>query len=228
VDDEARPPQEPAAGAWRAGPVGTGTAPPAADAGLEPPSAPPVERVRPRRRWPWVLAVLVLLAGVGVAAGVALDQRDVAAAWQDRALELEGQRDDAIGRGAALQDQLDEVASLLAVSERDVAQLEDRVRELADEKAQAEDTATTVQVERDVVLDVSQRIADATESLDRCIARLFELQSSSVEAFNRSAAGDEVDVAPLNAQAREVTDFCNDARSAAAAASTAADRLTAP
>jgi chromosome segregation ATPase len=138
---------------------------------------------------------------------------------------LEGQRDDALGRGEALQTQLEDVAELLALSEMDVADLEERIRELADEKAQAEDTATTVQVERDVLADVSTQVASAVEALDACITRLFDLQSASVDAFNRSAAGEPVDVAPLNAQADATTTFCNQARSAAAAAGSAAGRI---
>lgn len=203
------------------GPVwssGAGAASPSAGGAGAPPAT-------PRRRWPWVVAVGVL-AAVAVTAGVvAWDQRQTAAAWQERAEAVEDQRDDALGRGEALQVQLEDVAELLAGSELDVERLEERIRELADEKAQAEDTATTVQVERDVLADVSAQIADAVTALDACITRLFDLQSASVEAFNRSAQGEPVDVGPLNAQANATTAFCNDARTAAAAAASAADRI---
>ncbi len=190
------------------------------------PASPSPERPSRRRgRWPWVVAIVLLVGLTAAAGGVAWDQRETAAAWQERAEALEEQRDDALGRGEALQVQLEDVADLLVDSEQDVEQLEERIRELADEKAQAEDTATTVQVERDVLADVSTRIADAITALDSCITRLFDLQSASVEAFNLAAQGEPVDVGPLNAQANATTAFCNDARAAAAAAASAADRI---
>lgn len=192
--------------------------------GATPGSAPPP--AKQRRRWPWVLALVVVLAAAGLAAGVALDQRETALQWQERAVALEAQRDDAMDRGDELEGQFDELVAVVEASESDVAMLEERIRQLADEKAQAEDAATTVQVERDVVVDLTNDIAAATDSLDACVDRLFDLQAASVEAFNQSAAGDPVDVEPLNAQARETTSFCNDARAAAARASAAAQQLT--
>lgn len=200
------------------------TWPPAGSGGTSDDAPPPPSTTR-SRRWPWLAAVAALLVLVGVAAGIAWDQRETAARWQERAEALEDQRDDALGRGEALQNQLEDLAGLLAASELDVADLEDRIRELADEKAQAEDTATTIQVERDVLADVSTQVAAAVDALDACITRLFELQEASVTAFNRAAAGDPVDVAPLNDQAAATTAFCNEARSAAADAASAADRI---
>ncbi|MEX0869772.1 MAG: hypothetical protein WD011_08875 [Nitriliruptoraceae bacterium] len=186
---------------------------------------PPAYDARTRRRWPWIVTVILLVASTAVAAGIAVDQRQVAAEWRDSAEDLAGQRDDALGRVEALQTQLDEIATMLATSEGDVTRLEDRIRELADEKAQAEDTATTVQVERDVLAQVSNRIASAIDALDECVDRMFALHATTVEAFNRAAAGDPVDVDPLNAQAQATTTFCNDARSAAAGAAAAASQI---
>jgi len=184
-----------------------------------------VEHVRRVRRWPWVLLSLLSLTAAGVGGWIAWDQRQVAAEWRDVAIQIEDQRDDALGRGEALQVQLDEIASLLAASESDVAGLEERIRELADEKAQAEDTATTVQVERDVLAQVSNRIASAIQALDQCVDRMFSLQSSTVSAFNRMSSGEQVDVGPLNDQAAATTQFCNQARSAAAGAAAAAEQI---
>jgi hypothetical protein len=156
---------------------------------------------------------------------VAWHQREVAADWRDRAVTMERARDDARGRTEALQRQLDEASEVLAISEQDVAQLEERIRELADEKAQAEDTATTVQVERDVFVQLSTTVAGAVDALDVCVTQLFSLLDDSVQAFNDAAAGRPVDVAPLNAAKDATTAFCNDAREAAAGAGAAADRL---
>jgi hypothetical protein len=188
-----------------------------------PPATPPPPP--PRRRAGLVVALVVaLLAAVG-AGGMAWQQRQVAAAWRDRAEVMQAARDDARGRTEALQRQLDEASEVLAISEQDVAQLEARIRALADEKAQAEDTATTVQVERDVFVQLSTTVAGAVDALDVCVTQLFSLLDDSVRAFNDAAAGRPVDVVPLNAAKDATTAFCNEARTAAASAGAAADRL---
>lgn len=174
-----------------------------------------------------VLVVVTVLALLLAAAGgaAAWQQRDVAQQWRDRATTREAERDDALGRVGALQRQLDEVAAALSTSEADVAALEERLRELADEKAQAEDTATTVQVQRDAVVDLTQKVASSVTSLDECVTRLLAVQRDSVEAFNAAAAGEPVDVDPLNAALEETRGFCDAARAAAARAAAAAQAL---
>lgn len=193
------------------------------DAPTSTPTAPPR-----RRRWPVVLlaGLLVLATGAAVAAVlVAVDQREAAAAWQERAVALERQRDEVADDRAAVAEQLEDAVASLATSETDVAQLEDRVRALAEEKARAEDTATTVSVERDVFVELSEIIAEATGALDSCVTRLFELQEASVAAFNAAATGEQVDVDALNDRAAQVRGFCEQARTAAAEAEAAADQL---
>jgi hypothetical protein len=215
----------PEAGGWAAAEEWPGPAEPSPPA-EPPPSDPPVAPApRRRARWPLVVGLVSALVLAAAGGGVAWQQRSVAAEWRDRADAMELARDDARGRAEALQRQLDEVSEVLAVSESDVAQLEERIRELADEKAQAEDTATTVQVERDVFVQLSTTVAGAVEALDVCVTQLFSLLEDSVQAFNDAAAGLPVDVVPLNASKDATTDFCNEARSAAASAAAAADQL---
>lgn len=167
--------------------------------------------------------MVVILALAAVAFGV--QQRQVAGEWQTRAAALEEQRDDARGRTEALQRQLDELSDALAVSETDVATLEDRVRDLADEKAQAEDVATTTSVERDTLVELSASIAGAVTSLDGCVDQLFELLNQAIDAFNRQGAGEDVEVGPLNVARTTATARCNTARADAASAASRADRL---
>lgn len=187
------------------------------------PPAPPTRPPRPPRRRVLPVVVLLLVALIGSAVGV--QQRQVAAGWQARAAALEEQRDDARGRTEALQRQLEEIADSLALSESDVAQLEDRVRDLADEKAQAEDVATTTGVERDVLVDLASQVADAVTALDGCVDQLFDLLNDAIGAFNRQAAGEDVDVGLLNVARTATTAECNAARTDGAAASARADLL---
>lgn len=185
--------------------------------------APSTTVARSSRRGRLVIACLVVLALV--AAGMGVQQRQVAAEWRDRADLLTAQRDQARDQAEVLSSRMDDLADVLALSEGDVATLEERIRELADEKARAEDTATTVAVERDQLADLSQRIAGALTALDACITQLFGLLNDSVEAFNAIGRGEAVDVAPLNAAQQATTAFCDEARAAAAAAGDASDRL---
>lgn len=171
------------------------------------------------------VGVVIAIAVAVVALAIGVQQRTVAAHWAERAEALEEQRDDAHARMGALERQLEELTEVLAVSEADVADLEERIRELADEKARAEDTATTVQVERDVFVTLSAQVAGAVDALDGCVTQLFALLDDSVRAFNAAARGEPVDVVPLNAAKDATTRFCNDARQAALTARAASDRL---
>ena len=206
-------------------PSDPGTSPSGGQAASRPPT---VIDFAPRRRRVTVLIGVLLGLAVALAAGailVALDQREVAEAWREQAMTLEAQRDEVVADRAVVVARVEEALAVLAQSERDVRELEDRVRELAEEKARAEDTASTVQVERDVFFELSGLISGATTALDSCVTQLFDLQSASVQAFNRADEGLEVDVDALNARADRVTRFCDQARSAAAEAGAAADRL---
>lgn len=176
-----------------------------------------------RRPRPIGAAALVLVALV--AAGVAVQQRTVADAWRDRAERLEVERDEAIGRSEALRSQLDELAAVQASSEGELAALTERLADLAGEKAQAEDRTALTEAERDAVRRVAQRVADAVSGLDACILALLEVRASSVDAFNRLARGEFVDVDPLNAQSAATIEQCDAARRAAAAAGSAAGAL---
>jgi hypothetical protein len=199
----------------------TGSPPPGRLPTAGPPPAPPPPRGR--RRLGTALVVALVLAVV--AGGVAVQQRQVAVGWQQRAVAVEEQRDDARGRAEAFQRQLDEIADALALSESDVAALEDRVRDLADEKAQAEDVATTTTVERDTLVALSSAIAGAVTSLDDCVVQLFGLLNDAIGAFNRQGEGEVVDVGPLNEDRADTTADCNAARRDAADAAARADAL---
>lgn len=241
------PAREPAAGPGgkpepdpEASPVSSPPLPSTSLAAADPvPRVPSVPRVPPVtaadvggrcRRWPWMVALVLLTMLAGAFAAVAWEQRETAAAWQSQAERRTTQRDEAVEAATELSAQvqvlsaeLDLAAQRLSASEADVADLEGRLRELADDRAQAEDSLRTGEVERVFLQEIARGVAEAVVSLDDCVDRLVDLQQASVDAFNRAAAGLDVAVGPLNEQAEAVVGFCNEARSAAAAVGAAAD-----
>jgi len=169
-----------------------------------------------------ILATLVLLglAGGGVAVGV--QQRQVAAGWRERALAIEQQRDDAVGRAEALNAQLDELGTLVQLSVDDLATLESRLAELAGEKARAEDRATVTRAE---LTALAEQVDRAFSLLNGCVDELFALQRDTIASFNRAIAGDRVDVGPLNDRLAATAARCTTARQAGADAVANASRL---
>lgn len=185
---------------------------------MEPLDASSLPVHRPRRRA--TLLLLVLLAAAG--AGVGVQQRQVADGWRDRSVLLEQQRDEAIGRAEALGAQLDELGAFVELSREDRAMLEERLAELAGEKARAEDRAT---VTREELATLAAAVSSAVTQLNACTDDLLALQRDTIDAFNRVTSGERVDVAPLNQRLEETRTRCNAARQAGANAVALANRL---
>jgi len=160
-----------------------------------------------------VLTVLTVLVLVGTT---------IAAGWRDRAVVLEQQRDDAVGRSEALSGQLGELSTLVQLSETDLAELEERLAELAGEKAQAEDRAV---LSAEELRRLATLVDSAVRQLNACADDLLALQSDTVDAYNSVARGVPVDVAPLNDRLTANTARCTSARQAGAEAVALASRL---
>ena len=182
--------------------------------GPEPEPAPEPARVPRRgRRALTALTMFALLAAAGAGGAIGWQQREVAAGWRDRAVLLEQQRDDAVGRSEALSDQLSELANLVQLSVEDLATLEERLAELAGEKAQAEDRATVTRAE---LQRLATTVQGAVSQLNACVDDLIALQSDTVAAFNELAQGRRVDIGPLNDRLRATSERCDAARRAGA------------
>ncbi len=168
-----------------------------------------------------VVAVIALaLAAAG--AGLTVDQRRVADAWRDRATVLEVARDEAVGRSEALGAQLDELGELARLADEDLSTLEERLTALAEEKARAEDRSVVTRVELE---RLATSTANASRRLDACVEDLVALQVDTIDAFNRLAGGERVDVAPLNERLAAVRTICTEARRSGAEAAALAARL---
>jgi hypothetical protein len=177
-------------------------------------------RRRGRLRRALIMLSLVGVATAGVAVGA--QQRQTAALWQDRATILEQQRDDAIGRSEALGAQLDELGMLAQLSAEDLAAVEERLAELAGEKAQAEDRATLT---REELRTLASRVDTSFRLLNACVDELFVLQNDTVLAFNQVARGGSPDIEALNARLQATRERCTTARQAGADAVALASRL---
>jgi len=182
----------------------------------------PRDERRIGRRWPRTLLLLILVGLAAAGTGIGVEQRMVAAEWRDRAVALEQQRDDAIGRSEALAAQLSELGTLVQLSAEDLANLEERLAELASEKARAEDR---VALTREELRTLAERVASASRLLSACVDDLIALQQQTISAFNRLAGGTSVDVTPLNERLEEVRATCQVARQAGADAVALASRL---
>ena len=168
------------------------------------------------------LAVLVLLATTVAGVAVGWQQRSIAGGWRERAVLLEQQRDDAVGRAEALSGQLGELSTLVQLSETDLAELEERLAELAGEKAQAEDRAV---LSAEELRRLATLVDSAVSQLNACADDLLALQSDTVDAYNSVARGTPVDVAPLNERLAATSERCTAARQAGAEAVALASRL---
>lgn len=183
---------------------------------------PVVEPVPRGRRGLRAVGVILLLAIAGGGTGVGWQQRDIAAGWQQRAITLEQQRDDAIGRSEALSGQLSELGNLVQLSVDDLATLEERLAELAGEKARAEDRATLTAEE---LRTLAERVESSVRQLNVCADDLLALQTDTVAAYNSLARGVPADIDPLNTRLADTRARCDEARRAGANAVALASRL---
>ena len=184
------------------------------------PEPDPVPVAAPRRRGRvrrvlTVLTMLALLGAAGAGGAIGWQQREVAAGWRDRAMMLEQQRDEAIGRTEALSEQLGELGNLVQLSEQGLATLEERLAELAGEKAQAEDRATVTRAD---LQRLATTVQSAVSQLNTCVDDLLALQSDTVAAYNEVVQGRRVDIGPLNDRLNATRERCNTARQAGATA----------
>lgn len=179
--------------------------------------APPLYRAP--RRWPFIVAIVVLaLVAAGLGAAFAYStysaqewrstanktSDDLAKTSNDLA-SMTKQRDSFKSNAQDLQNQLDDANSQLTETQQKLAGVttdyntaSDRVRSLADEKAQAGDAAAYMQT----LVSMSQGV---TSEMDTCISDLQKLQTYLVDFSS-------YDPDALISYARQVNDGCNKAR----------------
>lgn len=146
----------------------------------------------PARRFAVVACTVLLLVAVTGAAAAVFNWRN-GERWRDLAV-VRGER-------------AEQVADQLTVSEQDVAGLEARIRQLANEKAQAED-------QREVAEGTTGAVAGAVDDAD-AVAEATERCATAVEEL-RAAVADATAAATVRALADEAVSACVAARRAGA------------
>lgn len=141
------------------------------------------------------LVLLGLLTAVGVLGYLAVDGRSAAAenarraeGWRDRSVRLQdlvADRTRALNRQTArlnlAANRFRSARAALRRSEADVAQLEDRQRELAAEKAAVEDERGALALEREALRGVAARLVG-------CNSALFDLYADATAGLPADAA----------------------------------------
>jgi septal ring factor EnvC (AmiA/AmiB activator) len=179
------------------------------------------------RRWPFVVSIVALsLIAVGLGVGFAYSTHsaqewrsaanktsDDLAKTSDDLVAMTKQRDDLKIDAQELQNRLDGVNSQLADTQKqldgvtsDYNTATDRVRSLADEKAQVGDQAASMAT----FVAMSQGV---TEEMDACIKDLQKLQTYLVDFSS-------YDPDALITYARDINEGCNNARADSEALST--------
>ena len=111
------------------------------------------------RRWPIMVAAIVLLAGIGAASWLAWSNYRTGRDWQDRAVAAAADVERVGAENDTLEGDIADLEKALKRSEADVRLLERRLSRAANEKARVED-------EREQVTAMAERIAEVAVAYD--------------------------------------------------------------
>jgi uncharacterized protein YhaN len=151
-----------------------------------------IEQPRQRRRWPWAVAVAALVVVVAGLSWYSYDARQAADEWQRATDEWEERAEQRRVQLEAEQQRADQLTEALEASEADVALLEQRVTDLAAEKAAVADERELAESARDVYADLSVLATDAAGQLSACVAaqdRLFQAILATAPDLDRERVG---------------------------------------
>ena len=158
-----------------------------------------------RRRWPFVVAIVVLLllcaalgAGVVYETNAAKQWRDIASNTAEDLTSMTQQRDAVNGQFASAQSQLSTSQKSLSDVTAQYNTASDRIRSLSNEKAQVGDKAALLAE----LVGLSKTV---TGEMDTCISSLQSLEVYLVDFQSYDATS-------LTSYVRSVNAFCNQAR----------------
>jgi hypothetical protein len=146
------------------------------------PPAPDRGGTGPRRRWPMVVAVAVALAAVGSTGYLAWANYQTGEQWRERAAAAETDVDRLVAANDQLETDLDDTRAALVRSETDVAEFEERVAGLANEKARVEDEREHVEAQAERIVEIAIAYDDVASQFQRCVDETNEFTSMMVDA----------------------------------------------
>lgn len=162
---------------------------------------------KPRRRWPWVVALLVVIGLLVASAMMTYEMRERSLAWSDRV-------DDIVASNHDLGEQIAEVRSEgvrlkghIDLLDQQLANAKDTVLKLSDEKAQWRDDTEFAQLQVAATEDLLTTATAVANALQRCT-------DGQVKLMEYLANADDYEDAELAAYEDSVTELCLNAEQA--------------
>jgi len=164
-------------------------------------------KVKPHRRWPWAIALVILTGLLTTSATMTYEMSQRSEEWSDQVDEavqtsygLGAQVAEATTENVQLGDQID-------LLEEQLSNSKDTVLKLSDEKAQWRDDTEFAQQRVEATENLLTTAATVANGLQRCTDEQFELIGTLAKA-------EEYDPAELVAYQASVTELCDKAEKA--------------
>ncbi|WP_430866987.1 hypothetical protein [Demequina aurantiaca] len=163
--------------------------------------------VKPRRRWPWVVALLISFGLLATSAAMTYEMSERSNEWSAQveditatSYELGNQVAETTAQNVTLNDEID-------LLEEQLSNNKDTVLKLSDEKAQWRDDTEFAQQQVDATADLLASAASVANGLQRCTEGQLEL-------INTITGIEEFDPEAIALYQASVTELCDKAQRA--------------
>ena len=141
---------------------------------------PPVRRSR--RPWAWIALTTLLLLGLAGSSALAAYLWQTTTAWQSETERVEAVAADLQGERDELAAELEQSTRDLAATDQQLREAQDRIRELAEEKAQTADEREVARLLVTSVADVATQLETCVRGQDQLITALSDLEAYDPES----------------------------------------------
>lgn len=170
-----------------------------------------VRNRKPRRRWPWVVALVLMTGVLATSITMTYQASQVAEEWSDQ-VDAATAANYALGQDVAdsraenvsLNDQID-------LLEEQLSNSKDTVLKLSDEKAQWRDDTEFAQQQTEATEAMVTQATDVANSLQRCTDGQVQLLDY---ISNADTEAEDYDPTALDAYRESVTELCTNAQEA--------------
>lgn len=164
-------------------------------------------KVKPRRRWPWIVVIIILLGLLATSVAMTYEMSQRSEAWSAQvdditytSYELGNQVADVTAQNVQLDDQID-------LLEEQLSNSKDTVLQLSDEKAQWRDDTEFAQQQVEATEQLLTTAASVANGLQRCTDGQLQLMETL-------ASADDYAPDQLEAYQDSVTELCDNAEQA--------------